>query len=169
MIFNLILTKINIIDGNILLVIDNAEDLITKDKNDFKILISLILQRVPQLKVLLTSRNRLTSTSEFKEEIIILNNLSNAQSAVLFRTMTRDIGHKEIKDLISEKPDFVKYPNEKEKWPYKKFHDHHLFTLLNGNPQAIILVAPLLADREKNLNLVRLYRKLTSEELCRLL
>ena len=46
-IFNLILTKISIIDGNILLVIDNAEDLITKDKNDFKILISLILQRVP--------------------------------------------------------------------------------------------------------------------------
>ena len=61
-----------------LLVIDNAEDLITKDKNDFKILISLILQRVPLLKVLLTSRNRLTSTAEFKEEIVILSNLSNA-------------------------------------------------------------------------------------------
>ena len=83
--------------------------------------------------------------------------------------MTRDITYKEIKDLINEEPDFVKYPKEKEKWPYKKFHDHHLFTLLNGNPQSIILVAPLLADREKHLDLVKLYKKLTSEELCRLL
>ena len=68
-----------------------------------------------------------------------------------------------------EQPDFDKYPQEKSKWPYKKFHDHHLFTLLNGNPQSIILVAPLLADREKHLDLVRLYRKLTSDELYRLL
>ena len=76
--------------------IDNAEDLISKDKNDLKILISLILQRVPQMKVLLTSRIRLTPTAEFKEEIIILNSLTNAQSAVLFRSITREISGKEI-------------------------------------------------------------------------
>ena len=70
---------------------------------------------------------------------------------------------------MNEKPDFDKYPNEREKFPYKKFHDHHLFTLLNGNPQSIILVAPLLADREKNLDLLKLYKKLTSDELYRLL
>ena len=76
--------------------IDNAEDLISKDKNDLKILISLILQRVPQMKVLLTSRIRLTPMAEFKEEIIIINSLTNAQSALLFRSITREISGKEI-------------------------------------------------------------------------
>ena len=46
-IFNLILSKLNFIDGAILIVIDNSEDLIKSDKNDFKMLISMILQRVP--------------------------------------------------------------------------------------------------------------------------
>ena len=46
-IFNLILAKLNFIEGAILIVIDNAEDLIKNDKNDFKMLISMILQRVP--------------------------------------------------------------------------------------------------------------------------
>ena len=40
-----------------------------------------------------------------------------------------------------------------------------MFTLLNGNPQSINLVAPLLADIEKHLDLVHLYRMLTSEVL----
>ena len=84
------MSKIAIIE-DILLVIDNAEDLIYNDKNDFKMLISMILQRVPQLKIFITSRIRLTSTADFKEEIIILNNLNNQQSALLFNAMTRDI------------------------------------------------------------------------------
>ena len=90
------MSKIAIIE-DILLVIDNAEDLIYNDKNDFKMLISMILQRVPQLKIFITSRIRLTSTADFKEEIIILNNLNNQQSALLFNAMTRDIPMKEIK------------------------------------------------------------------------
>ena len=48
------------------------------------------------MKVLLTSRIRLTPTAEFKEEIIIINSLTNAQSAVLFRSITREISGKEI-------------------------------------------------------------------------
>jgi hypothetical protein len=54
------------------------------------------------MKVLLTSRIRLTPTAEFKEEIIILNSLTNAQSAVLFRSITRDITSKEINQLMNE-------------------------------------------------------------------
>ena len=50
-----IFSKIAIIDGNIVLVIDNAEDLISNERNDFKTLISMMLTRVPQMKVLLTS------------------------------------------------------------------------------------------------------------------
>ena len=83
----------------------------------------------------------------------------------MFKALTREISMREEKNLINEKPDFEKYPAEKEKWNYKKFFEHHLFTLLNGNPQSIHLIAPLLLDNEKNLDLVQLYRMLTSEKL----
>ena len=89
--FNLILSKINVIDEAIVLVIDDAEELIRNDKNDFKMLISMMLKRVPHLKVLLTSTLRLTALPEFIEDIIILKNLNNLQSAVLFKSMTREI------------------------------------------------------------------------------
>ena len=42
-------------------------------------------------------------------------------------------------------PDYYKYPDERGK-KYTKLHEHHLFTLLNGIPQSIILVASVLAD-----------------------
>ena len=87
----------------------------------------------------------------------------------MFKAMTRELKQSEIQRLLHEKPDFEMYPDERAKQPYRKFHDHHLFTLLNGNPQSIILTAPLLADPEKNLDLVKLYRMLTSDELCNLL
>ena len=41
-----ILSKIAIIDGEILLVIDNSEDLIINERNDFAMLLSMMLTRV---------------------------------------------------------------------------------------------------------------------------
>ena len=41
-----ILSKIAIIDGEILLVIDNSEDLIMNERNDFAMLLSMMLTRV---------------------------------------------------------------------------------------------------------------------------
>ena len=142
---NLIISKLAILD-KILLVIDNAEDLIRSDRNDFKMLLSLILQGVQDIKVIITSRILLRSTEDFREESIIINNLTPQHSAVLFKAMTRLIPQKEINKLLQCKPDFQKYPEEEEKWPYRNFHEHHMFTLLNGNPQAIILISPLLSD-----------------------
>lgn len=68
---------------------------------------------------------------------------------MMFKTMTRYIKPSEINRLLHEKPDFAKYPEEQQVWPYKRFHDHHLFALIDGNPQSIILIAPLLADADK--------------------
>ena len=98
---NLILSKLSILD-NILLVIDNAEDLIMGDQHDFRMLISLILSSVPDIKVIITSRKLLKSTEDFREESIIINNLSRINSAVLFRAMTRPISQKEINKLPNE-------------------------------------------------------------------
>ena len=50
-----ILAKISIIDGDIVLVIDNAEELIVNERSDFSMLISMMLTRVSHLKILLTS------------------------------------------------------------------------------------------------------------------
>ena len=47
--------------------------------------------------------------------------------------------------------------------------DHHLFSLFNGNPQSIILTAPVLADQERCIDLPELYRVLTSNKICNLL
>jgi len=83
---------------------------------------------------------------DFREEIIILNELSPQNSVELFKGVTREIPLREIKAILKEKPNPKKYPDEASKKEAKHLHEHHLFTLLGGNPQSIILVAPLLAD-----------------------
>ena len=74
-VLKLIITKMIRIEGDILLVIDNAEDLIQKDKTNFRKLVSYFLQRIPKLKVLLTSRVLIHFAAEFKEESISLQGL----------------------------------------------------------------------------------------------
>ena len=45
------------------------------------------------------------------------------------------------------------------------WHEHHLFTLLNGNPQAIIIVAPILIDPENPYDLAGLYEMLLTQKV----
>ena len=66
--------------------------------------------------------------------------------------MGRTLEQAEINNLFNTKPDCEKYPLERGKI-YKNWYDHHLFTLLDGNPQSIILVASLCADPQKKLQL----------------
>ena len=65
-------------------------------------------------------------------------------------------------------PDEAKYPQEKNIKP-KQLHEHHLFKLLGGNPQSIVLIAPLLDDPLKNMKLVNLYEILTSNAIAEVL
>ena len=97
-------------------------------------LISMMLTRVSSLKILLTSQRPLLMTRDFKEDQIILDKLSSAQSVNLFKeVMARDLSQYEINELLQIKPDAEKYPEEKFK-RYAKLEQHHFFTLLNGNP-----------------------------------
>ena len=79
--------------------------------------------------------------------------------------MARELKQEEINKLLKTKPNFEKYPDEERKWPYKKLHEHHLFTLLNGSPQSIILVASLLADLQKKHTLKEIYKMQTDDQL----
>ena len=67
----------SVIDGDILVVIDNCDELINREKKEFKWLISMMLQRVQHMKILLTARQKLSSTPEFAEDLINLDRLSN--------------------------------------------------------------------------------------------
>jgi hypothetical protein len=66
--------------------------------------------------------------------------------------------------LLKYKPDANKYPHLKNDRPEKPY-DHHLFKLIGGNPQSILLIAPMLNDPYKSLTLVELYKELTSEQI----
>ena len=104
------MAEISSIDGDIVLVIDNAEGLIIKEQNDFTMLVSMMLTRISQLKILLTSQRPL-HTLEFKEERIVLNSLSKIQSLNLFKeVMARELDQTEINALLRTQPDFSKYP-----------------------------------------------------------
>lgn len=158
---DLILEKIASLEQKVLLVIDNAEDLITFDKtthkNSFKQIVKYFLNQVPNLKILLTTRQRLKLQSDFNEEVILLYGLPALQSEILFAKLSRQLLPKEINELLKTTPDYTKYPSEKKFAPPKKLHDHHLFRMIGGNPSMIVILAPILADTERPMDLVGLY------------
>lgn len=117
----LILEKFASIQKKILLVIDNAEDLISSDdKHNFKTLVLYFLNQVPMLKILMTTRCRLKMHNDLNEEIMLIYGLPSLQSMLLFTQLSRQITPKEIHELLKTKPDFKKYPTEKSLPPPKK-------------------------------------------------
>ncbi len=74
--FNLIISKISYVKEEILFVIDNCEELIEIDRQDFKVLVAMMLAKIPSIKILLTTRIRLGIVKEANEEIIVLNGLT---------------------------------------------------------------------------------------------
>jgi hypothetical protein len=87
---------------------------------------------------------------------------------LLKKKVNRPITQAEQNSLMKIIPDYEKYPCEKGLRPNELF-EHHLFKLLGGNPQSIMLVAPLLNDPNKKIKLADLYKMLTSNQLCEML
>jgi hypothetical protein len=96
--------------GQLLYVIDNAEDLITNDKANFRIVIQHILLACSNIKIVITSRFRLVSLPEETEEVLMIGPISMAASVQLFRHFTREIPQSEINELLAIVPDPEKYP-----------------------------------------------------------
>lgn len=168
--FILLISKISYIKEDILFVIDNCDEVIEKDRQHFKILVSMILAKIPTIKILLTTRVRLGSVvNEADEEVLVLSGLNSLQSEALLRKkLSRPITIAEQNALMKIRPDEEKYSQERNSKP-TKLHEHHLFKLLGGNPQSIILIAPLLCDPLKPIQLSDLYKMLTSNQLCKIL
>jgi hypothetical protein len=134
------------------------------------VLISTILATISSIKILLTTRIRLGSpVNEANEEIVVLSGLKNSQTCTLIKKkVNRLITQAEQNALMNVQPNFTKYPQEKTEFP-RELHDHHLFKLLGGNPQSIMLITPLLNDPSLNIKLVDLYKMLTTNKLCEIL
>ena len=80
------MNKISYIKDEILLVIDNCEELIENDRQNFKLLISTILATISSIKILLTTRIRLGSgINEANEDIVVLSGLNNIQTLALMK------------------------------------------------------------------------------------
>ena len=62
--------------GQVLFAIDNAEDLITSDKVNFRSVVRLIILTCPNVKLIISSRVRLASLPECSEEISIVPELN---------------------------------------------------------------------------------------------
>ena len=144
----------------VVFVIDSCDNLIENDKHSFKHLIRLILSEISQSNIILTTTMRIKDSNE---ELIVVDGLSPRHAYNLFNTnANRIISIKEQDSLLKLKPDLQKYPHLKHD-ESEKLYDHHLFRLIGGNPQSILLIAPMLNDPNKSLTLVELYKELTSE------
>ena len=161
-IFRLILNTINQLAEMVVFVIDSCDNLIEKDKYAFKHLIRLILSDISQSNIVLTTTMRIKDSNE---ELIVVDGLAPRHALNLFNNnANRIISIRETDALMKLKPDASKYPHLKNDKP-DKLYDHHLFKLIGGNPQSILLIAPMLNDPNKSLTLVELYKELTSEKI----
>jgi len=128
-------------DRQVLLVMSNAEELLSKDKQKFVFTIYMLLSRLPGLKILLISRINLGSLPDLTEKVYDLPPL-DARSAIalLEKRSPRLINTNELNELFKE---VKSSPNELK----VKFEGHKLMLLLGGHPQAISLAATLLQYR----------------------
>ena len=89
--------------------LDNAEALIEKTNRDLKILLSKLLQEVPNLSIILTTRPDVgfLSLEGVQSFLYKVENLSRLESVHLFIKMSEsEITNTEIVELIEETPDF---------------------------------------------------------------
>jgi hypothetical protein len=110
--FDYVLRKIKSIQKEVLVVFDNAEDLISNDKASFRKFLQKFLH-IDKIKVLLTTTVNLKSTKAPHEEIIVCDELTTEKSWKLFETLAKTIPVAEVKELVKMKPDFKKFPNER--------------------------------------------------------
>ena len=91
-----------------------------------------------------------------------LEGLSIVQSFDLFRRVAGPIGQAEQNRLLDTQPDLEQFEEERQYLKPFKLQDHHIFRLLNGNPQSIILMASVRSDPQRNIDLPQLYEIMTS-------
>eukprot|EP00826_Nyctotherus_ovalis_P053578 TRINITY_DN6985_c0_g2_i2.p1 TRINITY_DN6985_c0_g2~~TRINITY_DN6985_c0_g2_i2.p1 ORF type:complete len:523 (+),score=126.07 TRINITY_DN6985_c0_g2_i2:534-2102(+) len=144
----------------VILILDNMEDPLNKDRARLLNMLHCLLTKLPKLKIMATSQMALGPLRDYGEKIYNLYPL-DAQSAVLLleKRVPREIKEEEFSELFGELSyntpvfslnPYYDYTEENEAKPHK------LMQILSGHPQAISLAAALLNTR----NVTQLYQEL---------
>jgi len=120
---------------NCLLVMDNCEDILRVNANQFRSFLSELLQNSRHIKVLLTSRESLGGGLQgLSEQIYVLHQLEPLDAARLFIALARPLTPSEFGvSHIDQIPETLA--------------KHPILGFLSGHPQAISLAAPLLEEQ----------------------
>ena len=135
-------------DKEVLLVLDNCEDPLEDDGDQFVKQLEFLLSKCVKIRVLLTSRRYINKLEHHQEMPYHLYSLSpQASIKLLFAKATREIDADEIEELLnceipSDSPIWQQFPN------YQKdaitLSNHPLILMLGGHPYSISLAAPML-------------------------
>jgi len=148
----------------ILLVLDNVEDTLNRDRMRLLNLFHHLLTKLPKLRIITTSQIALGPLRDYGEKIYNLYPL-DPQSAVLLleKRVPREIKEEEFAELFEDPTTSVFSLN-----PYydcteeNEAKPHKLMQILSGHPQAISLAAALLNTR----NITQLYEELCQSCVC---
>ena len=144
----------------LLIIIDNAEDPLNKDKINFQEFLREILSRHPNIKILLTSRTQVGELADISGKVYGLNPLSRESALELLEKRSpRKIEEEEYIELIRTTAE------QETGWGMKEsdelemhMGDHKLMQILAGHPQTISMAAALL---QEECRLIDLYHNIT--------
>lgn len=89
----------------VLIIIDNLEDVLREDEMSLRRFLTDLLEKLPGISILTTSRSKISNLGEITECIFELQQLSNNYSIKLLeRKCLRKITDEEIKELFDVQP-----------------------------------------------------------------
>jgi len=148
---NIILEKMLVFleDKQILFVLDNVEDILSKDPKLFKDVLNEIFNRCSLVRILTTTLFPIGQIGDITENKIEIKELTpNFSIELLQRKAMREITKQEIDELLKtiSLRQLHSNPLQRKQIP-ESLEDHHMTALLGGHPHAISLAAPLLQDK----------------------
>lgn len=158
--FKKVIKQLGQLNTTIIFIIENCEGLIEHQVSEFKEILSFIQKEAEMSKIVLTSTMRLKDSNE---DLIVIDGLNAQQSVTLFRQAThRLITIKEEQELFEATPGWGKQTK-------KRLYEHELWQLIGGNPQSILLIAPMLNDHTDRKTLLDIYKILKSDKINRII
>jgi hypothetical protein len=107
------------------------------------------LGKAPKLKIMLSLKTPIGRIQDIDEQVVEIKELNPIQSINFLRKKSlKDISRGEIQELMEETDFQIQSKSEKA-----SFYEHPLFTLINGHPLALTMVASL----RKEMNLKQIY------------
>ncbi len=151
-------------EKDVLLILDNAEDSLNKDRVCMLSVLHFLLTKIPKLKILVTSRIAIGPLEDYSEKIHTLYPLDPESAVILLeKRAPRDIDEKEFTELVDEgeADSICQITNPWYGEEGSELRSNKLMHLLAGHPQAISLAAALLHTK----TMTELYQELSENSI----